>query len=185
MTGTETPSALRPCLSSMPDPSFRLMSRMTQAAVSKEVGFLKASADENRMGMYACARSRRSSPSSIPESSSTTKTRFRSCKADTPGLSADAVLGLLEKLKSDQEAESHLTASRAPFFSVQAFGVSWQKHCFKESPYKSLREYFKPKIVVGCRQNFVRASPMRVGCLLGEGCGAKIEGCGKSAGSCG
>src|SRR5258705_1801725 len=65
----------------MPDPSFRLMSRMTQAAASKSVWFLKASADENRMGTYACARSRRSSPSSIPESSSTTKTRFRSCKA--------------------------------------------------------------------------------------------------------
>src|SRR5712672_4125649 len=105
MTGTETPLALRPCLSSMPDPSFRLMSRMTQAAVSKSVWFLKASADENRMGRYACARSRRSSPSSIPESSSTTKTRFRSCKNNIPGLSVDAVLGLLEKLKSDQDRQ--------------------------------------------------------------------------------
>ena len=38
----------------MPDPSFNLMSRMTQTAFSKSVWLLKASADENRMGSYAC-----------------------------------------------------------------------------------------------------------------------------------
>ena len=42
---TEIPSALRPCLSSIPDPSFRLMSRMTQVAFSKSVWLLKACAD--------------------------------------------------------------------------------------------------------------------------------------------
>ena len=47
--GRETPAALRPCLSSIPDPSLRLMSRMTQAAFSKSVWLLKDCADENTM----------------------------------------------------------------------------------------------------------------------------------------
>src|SRR5258708_16963746 len=80
-------AALRPCLSSIPDPSFRLMSRMTQTAFSKSVWLLKACADENTTGSYACCRSRRCTLLSIPGSSSTTKTRFRSF--DIPHLSDD------------------------------------------------------------------------------------------------
>src|SRR6266446_7447230 len=70
---TETPAALRPCLSSIPDPSFRLMSRMTQAALSKSVWLLKVRADENRMGSYACCWSKRFTHFNIPGSSSTTR----------------------------------------------------------------------------------------------------------------
>ena len=39
------------------------MSRMTQTAFSKELWLLKACADENKMGSYACSRSRRCTPS--------------------------------------------------------------------------------------------------------------------------
>jgi len=121
ITGTETPSALRPCLSSMPDPSFRLMSIMTQTAFSDTVWFLKASADENRMGRYACARSRRSGPSNIPESSSTTKTRLRSWQSMALPPVRQSDLRSLEKLKSKRQrlrsARTH-TALREPEFSA-------------------------------------------------------------------
>ena len=50
ITGTETPAAFKSSLSSMPDPSGRLMSRMTQTAFSMSVWLLKACADENKMG---------------------------------------------------------------------------------------------------------------------------------------
>jgi len=50
MTGTEIPTALRWCRSSIPDPSLSLMTRMTQTALSMSVWFLKASADEKGMG---------------------------------------------------------------------------------------------------------------------------------------
>jgi hypothetical protein len=62
ITGTEFPAAWRPCIKSMPDPSFKLMSRMKQTAFSKSVWFLKASADENRMGSYACSRAAAGDP---------------------------------------------------------------------------------------------------------------------------
>ena len=73
----------------MPDPSFRLMSRMTQTALSKSVWLLKASADENKMGTYACAGAGDRVPSVFPGHHRRLRTRFRSCKHDIPDLSRD------------------------------------------------------------------------------------------------
>jgi len=81
ITGAETPSSLRRCLSSMPDPSGRLMSRMMQPALSGWASHSKAFADENRTGSYACSRKSRWTDFSMPKSSSTTKTMLLSVEA--------------------------------------------------------------------------------------------------------
>ena len=47
-------AAFKPRRNSMPDPSFRLISRMMQVAFSKSPWSLKASADENRTLSYPC-----------------------------------------------------------------------------------------------------------------------------------
>src|SRR5258705_11173579 len=97
MTGTEFPAAFRPYLSSIPDPSSRLMSKTTQQASSKSTWFLNAFAEENSTVSYPFVRSSRFTLISIPRSSSTTKTTFGFGKSDVLGLSANAAFAMDKK----------------------------------------------------------------------------------------
>src|SRR5215210_2783055 len=84
MTGTNLAAAWRVMSQLDTGPVLQVDVEYDADHLSKIRMSLKAVADESRTGTYACCQSSHSRPDSIPGSSSTTKTTFRSFKARYP-----------------------------------------------------------------------------------------------------
>ena len=77
MTGNEMPCSLSRRLNSIPEPSFRLMSRTIQKALSRSARSRNDSTESNTAALKPWCLSRRLIPLSMLGSSSTTMTDFR------------------------------------------------------------------------------------------------------------